>query len=177
MAVRDTGSGVDVDTQRLLRHEAFRPEGVQATRNAQAAAQALVAGGCGAIATSCGFLALWQRELQAALPVLNLGLDWYRGWHSVVLYPDEFRSRFEEVDEAGVVHEVEDWRSGESWTAGPLILSLDDLRWSGRGEGYDVVIHEFAHKLDMLNGDVDGMPALQDLHAAMHLGVDEGLGL
>ncbi len=33
------------------------------------AAAQLVAEGCDAIATSCGFLARWQRELQAALPV------------------------------------------------------------------------------------------------------------
>lgn len=98
--------------------------------------------------------------LQAALPVLNLGLDWYRGWHSVVLYPDEFRSRFEEMDEAGVVHQVEDWRSGESWAAGPLILSLADVAAGGQGHGHNVVIHECAHKLDQLDGDTNGHPPL-----------------
>lgn len=98
--------------------------------------------------------------LQAALPVLNLDLDWYRGWHAVVLYPDEFRSRFEEVDEVGVVHQIEDWRGGESWAAGPLILSLADVEASGQGEGYSVVIHECAHKLDQLDGDANGCPPL-----------------
>lgn len=98
--------------------------------------------------------------LQAALPVLELGLDWYRGWHAVVLYPDEFRSRFEEVDEAGVVHQVEDWRSGESWVAGPLILSLTEVAASGQGDGYNVVIHECAHKLDQLDGHSNGRPPL-----------------
>lgn len=98
--------------------------------------------------------------LQAALPVLELGLDWYRGWHAVVLYPDEFRSRFTEVDEAGVVHEIEDWRGGESWTSGPLILSLADVAAGGQGEGCNVVIHECAHKLDQLDGDANGCPPL-----------------
>ncbi|WP_448505940.1 M90 family metallopeptidase [Immundisolibacter sp.] len=98
--------------------------------------------------------------LQAALPVLNLGLDWYRGWHSVVLYPDEFRSRFEEVDEAGVVHQVDDWRSGESWAAGPLILSLADVAAGGQGAGHNVVVHECAHKLDQVDGDTNGHPPL-----------------
>lgn len=102
--------------------------------------------------------------LQAALPVLNLGLDWYRSWHAVVLYPDEFRSRFEEIDEAGVVHEIEDWRGGESWAAGPLILSLADVEAGGQGDGYNVVIHECAHKLDQLDGDANGCPPL---HAGM----------
>ena len=98
--------------------------------------------------------------LQAALPVLNLGLEWYRGWHAVVLYPDEFRSRFEEVDEAGVVHQLEDWRGGESWAAGPLILSLADVEAGGQGDGYNVVVHECAHKLDQLDGDTNGHPPL-----------------
>jgi len=102
--------------------------------------------------------------LQAALPVLNLGLEWYRGWHAVVLYPDEFRSRFEEVDEAGVVHQIEDWRGGESWTAGPLILSLAEVAASGQGDGYNVVVHECAHKLDQLDGGANGCPPL---HAGM----------
>jgi Mlc titration factor MtfA (ptsG expression regulator) len=98
--------------------------------------------------------------LQAALPVLNLGLDWYRGWHTVVLYPDEFRSRFTEVDDAGVVHEIEDWRGGESWSSGPLVLSLADVAASGHGDGYNVVIHECAHTLDQLDGDSNGCPPL-----------------
>jgi Mlc titration factor MtfA (ptsG expression regulator) len=98
--------------------------------------------------------------LLAALPILNLGLDWYRGWHALVLYPDEFRSRFEEVDEAGVVHLVEDWRSGESWGRGPLILSLADVAAAGHGDGYNVVVHECAHKLDQLDGEANGRPPL-----------------
>lgn len=102
--------------------------------------------------------------LQAALPVLNLGLDWYRGWHAVVLYPDEFRSRYTELDEAGVVHEIDDWRGGESWPAGPMILALADVAAGGQGDGYNVVIHECAHKLDQLDGDANGCPPL---HAGM----------
>lgn len=98
--------------------------------------------------------------LLAAVPILNLGLDWYRGWHALVLYPDEFRSRFEEVDEAGVVHLVEDWRSGESWGRGPLILSLADVAAAGHGDGYNVVVHECAHKLDQLDGEANGRPPL-----------------
>lgn len=97
---------------------------------------------------------------QAALPILNLGASWYDGWREVVLYPAQFIHEMDEVDEAGVVHHVRHVRSGEAWEGGPLILSLDDLAWSGRAEGYNVVIHEFAHKLDMKNGAVDGLPPL-----------------
>lgn len=115
--------------------------------------------------TAVGRTETLSLALQAAMPVLELGLDWYRGWHAVVLYPDEFRSRFEQVDEAGVVHQVDDWRSGESWTAGPLILSLADVATGGQGDGCNVVIHECAHKLDQLDGYSNGRPPL-------HTGMD-----
>jgi Mlc titration factor MtfA (ptsG expression regulator) len=100
--------------------------------------------------------------LRAALPILKLGVGWYHGWHEVVLYPAQFIHEAEEMDEHGVVHAMHHVRSGEAWAGGPLILSLDDLQWSGQGEGYDVVIHEFAHKLDMGKGGgaVNGLPPL-----------------
>jgi Mlc titration factor MtfA (ptsG expression regulator) len=94
--------------------------------------------------------------LQACLPVLNLGLDVYDGWIGIVVHPGEFRVHREEIDDAGVVHEWEDELAGESWPGGPVVLSWADVR---RGEaGYNVVVHEFAHKIDMLNGDADGFP-------------------
>jgi hypothetical protein len=98
--------------------------------------------------------------LQAALPVLELGLDWYRGWFAVVLYPDTFVSEFETEDEAGVVHRVREERSGEAWDHGPLVLSWADVEAGTRPDGYNVVIHELAHKLDALNGAVNGMPPM-----------------
>lgn len=99
--------------------------------------------------------------LRAALPILRLGVSWYEGWREVVLYPAQFIHDGEEVDEHGIVHAMHHVRSGEAWAGGPLILSLDDLQGSGRGEGYDVVIHEFAHKLDMGgHGGVNGLPPL-----------------
>ena len=97
---------------------------------------------------------------QACLPVLALGLDAYRSWRTVVVYPAGFVSRGQEVDEAGVEHEWEEERSGESWLGGPVVLSLEDVEASGCGEGYNVVIHEVAHKLDMLDGDANGRPPL-----------------
>ena len=96
----------------------------------------------------------------ACLPVLALGLDAYRSWRTVVVYPAGFVSREHEVDEAGVEHEWEEERSGESWLGGPVVLSFEDVEASGRGDGYNVVIHEAAHKLDMLDGDANGRPPL-----------------
>lgn len=96
----------------------------------------------------------------AALPVLNLGYDWYAGWEEIVVYPGEYLYDGEQVDEAGIVHHVRHARSGESWEGGPVVLSWQDAQWSGLGEGYNVVIHEFAHKLDMKNGSANGRPPL-----------------
>ncbi|BBI99759.1 hypothetical protein FGKAn22_14520 [Ferrigenium kumadai] len=96
----------------------------------------------------------------AALPVLNLGYGWYEGWNEIVVYPGEFLYDGEQMDEAGVVHHVRHARSGESWEGGPMVLSWQDVQHSGLGEGYNVVIHEFAHKLDMRNGNANGRPPL-----------------
>lgn len=103
---------------------------------------------------------------QACLPVLNLGLDWYRCWVSIVVYPDEFLVPREIMDETGVVHEYVEPIAGEAWDGGPLLLSWADAQATG-GE-YNVVIHEFTHKLDLLDGEADGMPPFdRRLHAGL----------
>ena len=92
--------------------------------------------------------------LQACLPILNLGFDTYDGWVGVIVYPGEFRVRKEEMDEDGVVHTVEDELAGEAWPGGPVVLSWEDIGLAERG--YNVVIHEFAHKIHMDGaGDAD----------------------
>lgn len=101
--------------------------------------------------------------VQACLPILNLGIDWYRGWTGIVVYPSEFVVPREVTDEDGVVHEYEEPISGEAWEGGPLIVSWADVHDRTDADpdatwGYNVVIHEFTHKLDMLNGDADGLP-------------------
>jgi hypothetical protein len=101
---------------------------------------------------------------QACMLILNLDLDWYRDWVEVIVYPDEFMVDYEYMDEDGIVHRVKEPMSGESWLAGPVILSWADTAMRGGNTGYNVVIHEFAHKLDMLNGDANGFPPL---HAGM----------
>lgn len=97
---------------------------------------------------------------QACLPILNLGLDYYAGWVSVIVYPGEFLPEHEFMDEDGVVHVVRDATLGESWERGPVVLSGADALRSGEHDGVNVVIHEFAHKLDMLNGAMNGFPPL-----------------
>jgi MtfA peptidase len=130
---------------------------------------------------------------QACLPILELGLDWYSGWTGIVLYPGDFRVRRSELDENGVLHEWDDELAGEAMPGGPVVLSWDAARdqWDEARNGRDaarngrdaarntsghpdagaagepvmnVVIHEFAHKLDMLSGAPNGVPPL---HAGM----------
>lgn len=98
--------------------------------------------------------------LQACLLTLNLSEDSYRGWSEIILYPEEFLRQREETDEAGVVHHSRDILAGESWHGGPLVLSIADVAATGQADGFNVVLHEFAHKLDMLNGDANGFPPL-----------------
>ena len=95
---------------------------------------------------------------QGCLPILNIGLESYRDWVGIVVYPDEFVIPRSVEDEFGVVHEYDDIASGEAWAGGPLLISWRDAQMAG--DGYNVVIHEFAHKLDMINGDADGIPPL-----------------
>ena len=99
---------------------------------------------------------------QACLLILNLGIDYFDNWVEVILYPGAFRVRHEHMDEIGLVHSETDVLAGESWLSGPVILSWDDVeRDSYHPEpGRNVVLHEFAHKLDSLNGSTNGMPPL-----------------
>jgi Mlc titration factor MtfA (ptsG expression regulator) len=98
--------------------------------------------------------------LQACLLTLHLDESSYKGWNEIILYPDEFLRQHEVIDEAGVVHRSRDILAGESWLGGPLVLSMADVETSGLADGVNVVLHEFAHKLDMLNGDANGFPPL-----------------
>jgi Mlc titration factor MtfA (ptsG expression regulator) len=108
--------------------------------------------------------------VQACLPILNLGLEWYRGWTSIVVYPGEFLVPRSVADEDGVVHEYSEPITGEAWDGGPLLLSWEDAqrRATDTGTAYSVVIHEFVHKIDLLDGAADGCPPLsRELHARL----------
>lgn len=96
----------------------------------------------------------------AAVPVLELGLDWYRGWSSVVIYETPFVPATAWEDEFGIVHHSDEALSGEAWLQGPVILSWQDVLEANADDAYNVVIHEMAHKLDMLDGDANGAPPL-----------------
>lgn len=96
----------------------------------------------------------------AVLPILNLGIDWYRNWYSVIVYPGGFRARRQHIDDADVVHDYEEDLVGEAWEQGPVLLSWEEVEASLELDGFNVVFHEFAHKLDMLTGHPNGLPPL-----------------
>jgi Mlc titration factor MtfA (ptsG expression regulator) len=104
---------------------------------------------------------------QACLPILALGIALLSGWTDIIIYPGAFHVSRDEMDEYGIVHHNERVLSGEAWSRGPIILSWDDVERDLQGvhHGHNVIIHEIAHKLDMLNGRSNGMPPL---HFSMH---------
>ena len=72
-------------------------------------------------------------------------------------------ARREVIDEDGVVHRYDEALTGEAMENGPVMLSWRDVEAAGDSadHGYNVVIHEFAHVLDMRDGMADGVPLLE----------------
>lgn len=106
---------------------------------------------------------------QACLPVLELGLDPYDGFVGIVMHADAVVAGREVVDDAGVVHHYDEVLAGEAMEGGPLMLSWADVQGGDDREAaasaYNVVIHEFAHVLDMRDGQADGVPLLPSAQA------------
>ncbi|WP_363800585.1 M90 family metallopeptidase [Lysobacter firmicutimachus] len=106
-----------------------------------------------------------QRARLAALcclPLLEFGEEGLRGWSQLIVYPDAFRVNRSHTDAAGVLHEWQDELIGEAWEQGPLILSWADVGADCEDPhaGFCVAAHEMAHKLDVLDGLLDGTPPL-----------------
>ncbi|SDQ35041.1 hypothetical protein SAMN05428982_0774 [Pseudoxanthomonas sp. CF385] len=109
-----------------------------------------------------------QLAALCSLPLLEFGEPGLRGWSQLIVYPDAFRVQRTHTDAAGVLHEWEDDLSGEAWDQGPLILSWADVQadLAEPDAGFCVAVHEMAHKLDVLDGELDGTPPLpREWHA------------
>ncbi|WP_448102474.1 M90 family metallopeptidase [Luteibacter jiangsuensis] len=101
--------------------------------------------------------------MQASLPALPRGPKAFKGWTNVLVYPGEFNVRRSHYDApTGVVTDSDDTLIGEAWDRGPMVLSLADvaLDLEAPWDGFNVVVHEMAHKLDMLAGAANGVPPL-----------------
>jgi Mlc titration factor MtfA (ptsG expression regulator) len=99
---------------------------------------------------------------EAAIPILNLDPEHYHAWHTVIVYPAQFVSHEEFHDGAGVVHRHRSVRAGEAWQRGPVVISWEDV--IDDEDANNVIIHEAAHKLDMLDGVTNGRPPI---HSSM----------
>jgi MtfA peptidase len=84
----------------------------------------------------------------------------FDGWENVVVYPGDFPQSYDFEDDAGVVHRSDEPIAGESWEGGPVLLSWPAVEAGYEVSGMALVIHEFAHKIDMLDGAIDGVPPL-----------------
>jgi MtfA peptidase len=102
--------------------------------------------------------------LQACLPVLELGIDHYDGFVGIVMHGDAVVASREVVDDDGIVHAYDEELAGEAMEGGPLMLSWADVLPAddadAQATAYNVVIHEFAHVLDLRDGQADGIPLL-----------------
>ena len=103
---------------------------------------------------------------QASLLVLNRSVDDFQRLHTILVYPRAYRAQRKRM-EGGIVVEGDGGLLGESWPAGTVVLSLEDALEGGRhgSDGRNLVLHEFAHQLDMADHVVDGTPVLDDRQA------------
>ncbi|MEN1925913.1 M90 family metallopeptidase [Luteimonas qiangzhengi] len=103
-----------------------------------------------------------QLAALCCLPLLEFGVGGLQGWRELIVYPDAFRVNRTHIDAAGVMHEWDDELIGEAWESGPLILSWADVEsdLATPRAGFCVAVHEMAHKIDALDGVLDGTPPL-----------------
>ena len=118
----------------------------------------------------CGGFALTDEvrvviAAQACLLLLHRETGYYPGLSSVVVYPTSFIVERSDYDEIGIITEETGPLVGESWDSGCVVLAWDEVLDSSAcvDDGYNVVIHEFAHQLDAEDGITDGAPSLPDL--------------
>ncbi len=99
---------------------------------------------------------------QAVLPVMHLGLPWYDDFVGIVVHHGQVVAPRTATDAAGVVHHWDDVLAGEAMDRGPVMLNWRDVQDAGATaqQGYNLVIHEFAHKIDLRDGQADGCPPL-----------------
>lgn len=95
---------------------------------------------------------------QACLPVLELGIAWYDGFVGIVVHPDAVVAPRESADDDGVVHTWDEELAGEAMQGGPVMLAWRDVAEAGlsAADGYNVVVHEFTHVIDMREGLTPG---------------------
>ncbi len=99
---------------------------------------------------------------QAALLILGRRNLHFDNVQTILVYPEAFRALEQRPVIADVALQGESARLGEAHLRGPVILSWADAKQDAAepGFGQNLVFHEFAHQLDMQNGEADGVPIL-----------------
>lgn len=101
---------------------------------------------------------------QACLLLLGLKHDYFYNVRNILVFPQHYAAVHPSVDESGVVHEGPQSVLGHASYDGPVALSWISSREGGLNshDGRNVVLHEFAHKLDFMDGFANGVPVLRN---------------
>lgn len=99
----------------------------------------------------------------AAVIILGLPDDSFRRIHSVLVHPTTVVMRGEHSQVRGLVSDGPMPILGQAEFNGPVLIVWDAVLAEARhpGSGHNVVFHEFAHQLDMLDGSIDGTPPME----------------
>jgi len=100
---------------------------------------------------------------QACLMLLGVNDYYFDNVTTLLMYPHAFKRETGD----GINEGQSQYRAGEAWQGGPIILSWEDTLGGGRNEddGYNLVIHEFAHALDGLDGEMGGNVMFDDVES------------
>jgi Mlc titration factor MtfA (ptsG expression regulator) len=105
---------------------------------------------------------------QAALLILGLTIEHYRLVSAVIIHPSGTVVRGERAGQipGTVTDAILPIHGLAQDRRGPVVIAWDQARAAARypERGHNVVLHEFAHKLDLLDGDFDGSPPLGPEH-------------
>ncbi len=99
---------------------------------------------------------------QACVIILGLPDDSFHDVHTILVHPTTLVLQGEHSQVAGIVSDGPMPILGQAELHGPVTIIWDAVRDEARhpGSGHNVVFHEFAHKLDMLDGAADGTPPM-----------------
>lgn len=105
---------------------------------------------------------------QACLLLLHRESDYFPTVRSILVYPTTYVAPVVEETDDWLVTEGHEGREGEAWEHGIVVLSWADVQTdtADATSGRNLVLHEFAHQLDMEDGSPDGTPPLP--HRAMY---------
>ena len=116
---------------------------------------------------ACGGLVLTQEmrvviAAQACLLILNRPATYFPNLRQILVYPGPFVVNRVRAESSGVLQDLRQVLSGESWSQGQVILSWEDVLDGAADprDGRNVVVHEFAHQLDQETGQANGAPQL-----------------